>query len=579
MMAFAALYPSYKSPASALRRPFARGHPGERQISGEHEDLDADHDQAAAVDSREHQLDHRHRHHGRQPHHRAPGRCEPQPDGGDELDHGEVDGRGLPGHRLVLERLVLAADEAGHLRPMIEALEDREHRHHPQEQHEPARPDIVVGLRALRRDRRHRHCIVSGIVSGGVPGVGAVAGRIAGGDLGHGSLLAVSPRKINRLPSLAAGQAAVTGTMRAGIRIIPAGGRVMAIKYGRPIELREVSRRDGAAASPALDLAIRPRRNRKAEWARRMVRENVLTTDDLIWPLFLIDGNNKREQIASMPGVERLSVDQAVREAERAMKLTIPCIALFPYTDPSLRDEEGSEACNPNNLVCQAVRAIKKEFPEIGVLCDVALDPFTSHGHDGLIADGAILNDETVAVLVRQALVQAEAGCDIIAPSDMMDGRVAAIREGLDQAGLIDVQIMAYAAKYASAFYGPFRDAIGSAKTLTGDKRTYQMDSANTDEALREVELDISEGADMVMVKPGMPYLDVVRRVKDTFAMPTFAYQVSGEYAMIAAAAGNGWLDGDRAMMESLLAFKRAGADGVLSYFAPKAAEKLRTQG
>ncbi|MGY4294501.1 porphobilinogen synthase [Bradyrhizobium sp. i1.4.4] len=340
---------------------------------------------------------------------------------------------------------------------------------------------------------------------------------------------------------------------------------MMAIKYGRPIELREVSRRDGASASPALDLAVRPRRNRKAEWARRMVRENVLTTDDLIWPLFLIDGNNKREQIASMPGVDRLSVDQAVREAERAMKLTIPCLALFPYTDPSLRDEEGSEATNPNNLVCQAVRAIKKEFPDIGILCDVALDPFTSHGHDGLISDGKILNDETVAVLVRQALVQAEAGCDIIAPSDMMDGRVAAIREGLDRSGLLDVQIMAYAAKYASAFYGPFRDAIGSAKTLTGDKRTYQMDSANTDEALREVDLDISEGADMVMVKPGMPYLDVVRRVKDTFAMPTFAYQVSGEYAMIAAAANNGWLDGERAMMESLLAFKRAGADGVLS--------------
>jgi porphobilinogen synthase len=353
----------------------------------------------------------------------------------------------------------------------------------------------------------------------------------------------------------------------------------MAIKYGRPIELREVSRRDGTAASHALDLTVRPRRNRKAEWARRMVRENVLTTDDLIWPLFLIDGNNKREAIASMPGVERLSVDLAVRDAERAMKLTIPCLALFPYTDPSLRDEEGSEATNPNNLVCQAVRAIKKEFPEIGILCDVALDPFTSHGHDGLISDGKILNDETVAVLVRQALVQAEAGCDIIAPSDMMDGRVAAIREGLDRSGLLDVQIMAYAAKYASAFYGPFRDAIGSAKTLTGDKRTYQMDSANTDEALREVELDISEGADMVMVKPGMPYLDVVRRVKDTFAMPTFAYQVSGEYAMIAAAANNGWLDGDRAMMESLLAFKRAGADGVLSYFAPKAAEKLKTQG
>lgn len=351
----------------------------------------------------------------------------------------------------------------------------------------------------------------------------------------------------------------------------------MAIKYGRPIELREVSRRDGTAP-PALDLTVRPRRNRKAEWARRMVRENVLTTDDLIWPLFLIDGTNKREQIASMPGVDRLSVDQALREAERAMKLTIPCLALFPYTDPSLRDEEGSEATNPNNLVCQAVRAIKKEFPEIGILCDVALDPFTSHGHDGLLSDGKILNDETVAVLVRQALVQAEAGCDIIAPSDMMDGRVAAIREGLDRAGLLDVQIMAYAAKYASAFYGPFRDAIGSAKTLVGDKRTYQMDSANTDEALREVKLDISEGADMVMVKPGMPYLDVVRRVKDTFAMPTFAYQVSGEYAMIAAAADNGWLDGDRAMMESLLAFKRAGADGVLSYFAPKAAEKLRAR-
>ena len=351
----------------------------------------------------------------------------------------------------------------------------------------------------------------------------------------------------------------------------------MAIKYGRPIELREVVRQN-AAASPALDLTVRPRRNRKAEWARRMVRENVLTTDDLIWPLFLIDGTNKREAISSMPGVDRLSVDQAVREAERAMKLTIPCLALFPYTDPSLRDEEGSEATNPDNLVCQAVRAIKKEFPELGVLCDVALDPFTSHGHDGLISDGRILNDETVAVLVRQALVQAEAGCDIIAPSDMMDGRVAAIRAGLDRSGLLDVQIMAYAAKNASAFYGPFRDAIGSAKTLTGDKRTYQMDSANTDAALREVELDIAEGADMVMVKPGMPYLDVVRRVKDTFAMPTFAYQVSGEYAMIAAAANNGWLDGERAMMESLLAFKRAGADGVLSYFAPKAAEKMRAQ-
>ena len=352
----------------------------------------------------------------------------------------------------------------------------------------------------------------------------------------------------------------------------------MAIKFGRPIEMRDAPRRPTALASSPLDLAIRPRRNRKAEWARRLVCENVLTTDDLIWPMFVVDGNDTRTPVASMPGVDRLTVDQAVRDAERAMKLDIPCIALFPYTEPSLRNENGSEALNPNNLVCQSVRAIKKEFPELGVLCDVALDPFTSHGHDGLIEDGKILNDETVAVLVRQALVQAEAGCDVIAPSDMMDGRVGAIREALDEAGFLDVQIMSYAAKYASAFYGPFRDAIGSAKTLTGDKRTYQMDSANSDEALREVELDIAEGADMVMVKPGMPYLDVVRRVKDTFSMPTFVYQVSGEYAMIAAAANNGWIDGDRAMMESLLGFKRAGADGVLTYFAPKAAEKMKAE-
>lgn len=352
----------------------------------------------------------------------------------------------------------------------------------------------------------------------------------------------------------------------------------MAIKFGRPIEARNGPRHDTAYSAPALDLTVRPRRNRKAEWARRLVRENVLTTDDLIWPLFVIDGDNTRTAITSMPGVERISVDQAVRDAERAVKLNIPCIALFPYTEPSLRDEEGSEALNADNLVCRSVRAIKQEFPDLGILCDVALDPFTSHGHDGLIVDGRILNDETVAVLVRQALVQAEAGCDIIAPSDMMDGRVGAIREALDDAGYLDVQIMAYAAKYASAFYGPFRDAIGSAKTLTGDKRTYQMDSANSDEALREVELDLAEGADMVMVKPGMPYLDIIRRVKDTFSVPTFAYQVSGEYAMIAAAAGNGWIDGDRAMMESLVAFKRAGADGVLTYFAPQAAEKLRSE-
>ncbi len=353
----------------------------------------------------------------------------------------------------------------------------------------------------------------------------------------------------------------------------------MAIKFGRPIEMRDTPRRDAALSTPRLDLSIRPRRNRKAEWARRMVRENVLTTNDLIWPLFVAEGHNKRNAVASMPGVERLSVDQVVREAERAVKLDIPCIALFPYTDPKLRDDQGSEAVNADNLVCQSVRAIKKEFPDLGVLCDVALDPYTSHGHDGLLEDGKILNDETVAVLVRQALVQAEAGCDIIAPSDMMDGRIGAIREGLDAAGFLDVQIMSYAAKYASAFYGPFRDAVGSAKTLTGDKRTYQMDSANSDEALREVELDIAEGADMVMVKPGMPYLDILRRVKDTFGMPTFVYQVSGEYAMLMAAINNGWLEGERTIMESLTAFKRAGADGILTYFAPQAAERLKKGG
>jgi porphobilinogen synthase len=354
----------------------------------------------------------------------------------------------------------------------------------------------------------------------------------------------------------------------------------MAIKFGRPLERARPSPVESEPASQhRLDLAIRPRRNRRTEWARRLVREHVLTTDDLIWPLFVVDGTNVRAPVESMPDVERLSVDQAVRAAERAAKLTIPCLALFPYTEPDKRDDEGSEALNAENLVCRAVRAIKKEVPEIGVLCDVALDPYTSHGHDGLIRDGVILNDETVAVLVRQALVQAEAGCDIIAPSDMMDGRVGAIREALDAADFGDVQIMAYAAKYASAFYGPFRDAVGSNATLVGDKRTYQMDPANSDEALREVELDIAEGADMVMVKPGMPYLDIVHRVKETFGMPTFAYQVSGEYAMIMAAAGNGWLEGDKAMTESLIAFKRAGADGVLTYFAMRMAEKLKKGG
>jgi porphobilinogen synthase len=353
----------------------------------------------------------------------------------------------------------------------------------------------------------------------------------------------------------------------------------MAIKFGRALESKTrfaPVENQSPTTGASLDLAQRPRRLRRADWIRRLVREHVLTADDLIWPIFLVDGSAPRVPVASMPGIDRVSLDEAVREAERAAKLKIPCIALFPYTDPERRDEDGSEALNPDNLVCRAIRAMKKEVPEVGLLCDVALDPYTSHGHDGLLRQGEIVNDETVAILVRQSLVQAEAGCDIIAPSDMMDGRVGAIRKGLDAAGFADVAIMAYAAKYASAFYGPFREAIGSAKTLTGDKRCYQMDPANSDEALREVALDIEEGADMVMVKPGLPYLDIVRRVKDTFCVPTFAYQVSGEYSMIMAAAQNGWLDGERAIMESLIAFKRAGADGVLTYFAPQVAERMR---
>ncbi|CUB00316.1 porphobilinogen synthase [Pannonibacter indicus] len=321
----------------------------------------------------------------------------------------------------------------------------------------------------------------------------------------------------------------------------------------------------------------RLRRNRRTDWARRLVQENALTVNDLIWPIFLVDGSNIRQPVASMPGVERMSVDEAVREAEYAASLSIPALALFPYTDPALRDENGNEALNPENLICRACRAIKQAGLNIGLITDVALDPYTSHGHDGLMHGERILNDETVDQLCRQALTQVEAGADVIAPSDMMDGRIGAIRRALDANGHRETQIMAYAAKYASAFYGPFRDAVGTSKTLIGDKRTYQMDPANTDEALREVELDIAEGADMVMVKPGMPYLDVVWRVKDTFRMPTYAYQVSGEYAMIQAAAANGWLDGERAMLESLLAFKRAGADGILTYFAPRVAELLKS--
>ncbi len=330
-----------------------------------------------------------------------------------------------------------------------------------------------------------------------------------------------------------------------------------------------------APSAPSLGLVHRPRRNRKADWARRLVRETVLTTNDLIWPVFIIDGERRREPVASMPGVERLSVDEAVRAAVRAAELDIPVLSLFPYTDPDLRDPHGSEALRDTNLICRACRAIKREVPHIGLLTDVALDPYTSHGHDGLLEGHRIVNDPSVAVLVGQALVQARAGADIIAPSDMMDGRVGAIRAGLDAEGFEDVQIMSYAAKYASAFYGPFRDAIGTSAALVGDKQTYQMDPCNGAEALREVELDLREGADMVMVKPGLPYLDVVQRVKAHFGVPTFAYQVSGEYAMIEAAARNGWIDGDRAMVESLNAFKRAGADGIMTYFAPRVAERL----
>jgi porphobilinogen synthase len=327
-----------------------------------------------------------------------------------------------------------------------------------------------------------------------------------------------------------------------------------------------------------LTLPLRLRRNRKADWARRLVRENVLTPADLIWPIFLVEGDNRREPIPSMPLVDRLSIDEAVRAAGEAAELGIPAIALFPYTDPSLRDEQGSEALNPNNLVCRACRAIKQAAPQLGLITDVALDPYTSHGHDGLLRGEEILNDETVFVLVKQALNQARSGADIIAPSDMMDGRVKAIRAGLDAEHFEQVQILAYAAKYASAFYGPFRDAVGTNATLIGDKRTYQMDPGNSDEALREVVQDIEEGADMVMVKPGLPYLDIIFRVKDAFGLPTFAYQVSGEYAMIMAAANNGWIDGDKAMLESLLCFKRAGADAILTYFAPRAARRLKEQ-
>lgn len=321
---------------------------------------------------------------------------------------------------------------------------------------------------------------------------------------------------------------------------------------------------------------VRLRRNRQTDWSRRLVRETNLTVNDLIWPVFIKDGGAKREPIVSMPGVDRLTIPALLGAAEQAAKLGIPALALFPYVPKELKDAQATEAVRADNLCNRAIRALKKAVPEIGVICDVALDPFTSHGHDGVMKDDRILNDETVEILCRQALLQAEAGVDVVAPSDMMDGRIGRIRDALDADGHQSVRIMSYAAKYASAFYGPFRDAIGSKGALKGDKRTYQMDPGNVDEAIRECALDVAEGADMLMVKPGMPYLDVLHRVKQAFKLPTYAYQVSGEYSMIKAAAQSGWLDGEKAMLESLNCFKRAGADGILTYFAVEVAQKLR---
>ena len=315
---------------------------------------------------------------------------------------------------------------------------------------------------------------------------------------------------------------------------------------------------------------------RKSAWSRRLVQENRLTVDDLIWPIFLIEGKDRREPIAAMPGVFRLSPDVAVKEAERAAKLGIPALATFPNIDPAMCDQTGSYILDPQNVINRTTRAIKDAVPEIGIITDAALDPFTSHGHDGILRDGIIVNDETVEQVTAAAVVQAASGADIIAPSDMMDGRIGAIRDALDANGFQDVAIMSYATKFASAFYGPYREAIGTGGLLQGDKKTYYLDHANSDEAMREIEQDLAEGADMVMVKPGLPYLDIIRRAKDEFAMPTFAYQVSGEYAMIQAAGANGWIDGELAMMESLLAFKRAGCDGILTYFAPRVAEMLK---
>ncbi len=319
----------------------------------------------------------------------------------------------------------------------------------------------------------------------------------------------------------------------------------------------------------------RLRRPRRFEWSRRLVAENRLSVDDLVWPVFVVEGQGVRQPIASMPGVDRLSIDLLVEAAQGAARLGIPAIGLFPSVDPTLKTPDGAEAVNPDNLVCRAVRAVKRAVPELGIVCDVALDPFNSDGHDGLVIDGHVANDESVDILCRMAVVQAEAGCDIVAPSDMMDGRIGAMRDALDKAGLQQVQVLSYAAKYASAFYGPFRDAVGSGGALKGDKKTYQMNPANTEEALREVAIDVAEGADMVMVKPGLPYLDVLGRVKEAFGLPTLAYQVSGEYAMMRAAADRGWLDWNKVIVESLTAFKRAGADAVFTYTAPEVARLL----
>ncbi len=345
----------------------------------------------------------------------------------------------------------------------------------------------------------------------------------------------------------------------------------------RTERIKRAGEKQRATTQPGFP-ATRLRRTRMQDWSRRLVRETHLGVDNLVWPLFVIEGDGARQTIESMPGVERLSIDLAIEAAKEAFELGLPAIALFPYTEIGLRDEVASEACNPANLICRAVRAIKAEVPDIGIICDVALDPYTSHGHDGIIVEGEIDNDRSLEVLVRQALVQAEAGCDILAPSDMMDGRIGAMRAALEEAGYTNTKLLSYAVKYASGFYAPFRDAVGSGAMLKGDKQSYQMDPANSEEAIREVALDIAEGADMVMIKPGLPYLDVLYRVKQTFGVPTFAYQTSGEYAMLSTGAANGCIARDAAIMETLMCYRRAGADAIFTYFAREVAERLKAE-